>query len=130
MKITFLGTSHGVPAADRYCSSTMIDVNGCLYFIDAGAPLIDLLLRRGADLNQVKAVFTTHLHDLAASVDAINERVAPLGGSRLDTLVAGIEKGERSFLILRQKPDGKSYAGDIAAKYGLSLENILQNRKG
>lgn len=62
MKITFLGTSHGVPAADRYCSCTMIEVNGSLYFIDAGAPLIDLLLRRGADLNQVKAVFTTHLH--------------------------------------------------------------------
>ena len=77
-----------------------------------------------------RGIFSTHLHDLAASVDAINERVAPLGGSRLDTLVAGIEKGERSFLILRQKPDGKSYAGDIAAKYGLSLENILQNRKG
>ena len=62
MKITFLGTSHGIPAADRYCSSTMIETGGKLYFIDAGAPLIDLLLRRGADLNSVKAIFTTHLH--------------------------------------------------------------------
>ena len=39
MKITFLGTSHGVPAADRYCSCTMLEVNGAHYFIDAGAPL-------------------------------------------------------------------------------------------
>ncbi len=62
MRITFLGTSHGVPAADRYCSSTMIEVNGSLYFIDAGAPLIDILLRRGADLDRVRAIFTTHIH--------------------------------------------------------------------
>ena len=62
MKITFLGTSHGVPAADRYCSCTMVETDGALYFIDAGAPLIDLLLRRGADLNRVRAIFTTHLH--------------------------------------------------------------------
>ncbi len=75
-----------------------------------------------------RGIFSTHLHDLAASVDTINERVAALGASRLDTLVAGMEKGERSFLILRQKPDGKSYAGDIAAKYGLSLADILKGR--
>ena len=62
MKITFLGTSHGVPAADRYCSSTLIEVNGSHYLIDAGAPVIDLLLDRGIDLNSVKSVFTTHFH--------------------------------------------------------------------
>ena len=62
MLITFLGTSHGVPAADRYCSCTMIDVGGRLYFIDAGAPLIDILLRRGVDLSAVKTIFTTHIH--------------------------------------------------------------------
>ena len=62
MKITFLGTSHGVPAADRFCSSTMLEVNGALYFIDAGAPLIDILLRRGVNLDRVRAIFTTHIH--------------------------------------------------------------------
>ena len=62
MKITFLGTSHGVPAADRYCACTMLEVNGATYFIDAGAPLIDILLRRGTDLNTIRALFTTHLH--------------------------------------------------------------------
>ena len=30
MKITFLGSSHGVPSAERYCSCTMIEVNGSL----------------------------------------------------------------------------------------------------
>lgn len=62
MKITFLGTSHGVPAADRYCSSTMLEINGARYFIDAGAPLIDILLRRGVSLDSVRAIFTTHIH--------------------------------------------------------------------
>lgn len=62
MKITFLGTSHGVPAADRYCSSTMIEINNSVYLIDAGAPVIDLLIRKGVDLSRVKSVFTTHLH--------------------------------------------------------------------
>ena len=62
MKITFLGTSHGVPAADRFCSCAMLDVGGALYFIDAGAPLIDILLRRGVNLDNVRAIFTTHIH--------------------------------------------------------------------
>ena len=31
------------------------------------------------------------------------------------------------FKIVRKKPDGKSYARDIADKYGLSYESILQN---
>ena len=62
MKITFLGTSHGVPAADRYCSSTLLEVNGKHYLIDAGAPVIDLLLDKNIDLDSVKALFTTHLH--------------------------------------------------------------------
>lgn len=62
MKITFLGSSHGVPAADRYCSCAMLDVGGSLYFIDAGCPLIDILIRRGEDLNRIRGIFTTHLH--------------------------------------------------------------------
>ena len=45
----------------------------------------------------------------------------------IDTLVAGIETGRRSFKISRQKPDGKSYARDIAVKYGISYDNIINN---
>ncbi|MBO7762648.1 MAG: hypothetical protein J6T24_07620 [Clostridia bacterium] len=42
----------------------------------------------------------------------------------MDTLVAGIEEGRRSFRIHRKKPDGKSYARDIAERYGLSFESL------
>ena len=62
MKLTFLGTSHGVPAADRYCASTMIEAGGATYIVDGGAPLIDILLRRGVDLDSIRAVFATHMH--------------------------------------------------------------------
>ncbi len=70
-----------------------------------------------------RVLFSTHLHELAARVDEINARTAP-AGVPVDTLVAGMEEGQRSFLIKRQKPDGKSYASDIADKYGLSFDAI------
>lgn len=73
-----------------------------------------------------RGIFSTHLHELAASLPEINERSARAGGIRLDTLVAGIEEGQRSFKIHRAKPDGKSYARDIADKYGLSFENLME----
>ena len=65
-------------------------------------------------------------HELAAMIDEINQKSIERGGARIDTLVAGIEDGERSFIITRKKPDGRSYARDIARKYGISLENILK----
>ena len=80
-----------------------------------------------AGLSQVgcRTLFSTHLHELAAEIDNINARTAKTGGVTIDTLVAGIEEGKRSFKIVRAKPDGKSYARDIADKYGLSYESIL-----
>ena len=80
----------------------------------------------GFAVMRTRGIFSTHLHELAASVCEINERSLACGGVKIDTLVAGIEDGERSFKIHRMKPDGKSYAKDIADKYGLSFENIMQ----
>ena len=71
-----------------------------------------------------RGIFSTHLHELASAVPEINERACAEGGVRIDTLVAGIEAGRRSFLIKRARPDGRSYARDIAEKYGLSLDGI------
>lgn len=76
-----------------------------------------------------RCLFSTHLHELAAEIDAINERSEREGGSHIDTLVAGIYDGKRSFKIVRAKPDGKSYARDIAEKYGLTYDNIVRRLK-
>ena len=76
-----------------------------------------------------RGIFSTHLHELAAKVPEINEKAAQYGGVRLDTLVAGIEEGRRSFKIYRAKPDGRSYARDIADKYGLAFDDLLRGAK-
>ena len=62
MKLTFLGTSHGVPSKEKYCSCCMLEVGDSIYFIDAGAPVVDELIRMDKNLNNVKAFFTTHAH--------------------------------------------------------------------
>ena len=74
-----------------------------------------------------RCLFSTHLHELAAEIDNINARSKASGGVAIDTLVAGMKgEGKRSFKIMRAKPDGKSYARDIAESYGLTYETILK----
>ncbi len=78
----------------------------------------------GFSLARCRCLFSTHLHELSAAVPEINAACAADGGVMIDTLVAGIHGSERSFEIVRAVPDGKSYARDIAEKYGLSAEKI------
>ncbi len=81
----------------------------------------------GLSMAKCRCIFSTHLHELANEIDAINARTVQAGGVAIDTLVAGIEEaGRRSFRIFRTKPDGKSYARDIATKYGLTYDSILK----
>ncbi len=84
---------------------------------------------QGFSMVGCRGIFTTHLHDLAASVDRINDTCLPKGGVKIDNLVAAIQEGSRSFKIRRAKPDGKSYARDIAEKYGLSIDKIMDKIK-
>ncbi len=72
-----------------------------------------------------RVIFSTHLHELSAQLDDINRQCKEIGGVKIDSLVARITDGKRSFRIDRVKPDGKSYARDIANKYGLSYEQII-----
>ena len=62
MKITFLGTSHGKAEKDRFCTSTVVTVNGRHYIIDAGAPIFDLLQRHDLAFEDIAGVFITHNH--------------------------------------------------------------------
>ena len=83
----------------------------------------------GISMVRCRGIFSTHLHELSAMIDGINERCVNQGGATIDTLVAGMEEGQRSFKIKRQKPDGKSYAKDIADKYGISYDHIMKKIK-
>ena len=77
-----------------------------------------------------RCLFSTHLHELSGELDRINAQSLQEGGARIDTLVAGIMgEGKRSFKIVRAKPDGKSYARDIAERYGLTYDSIMKKIK-
>lgn len=62
MRIKFIGTSHGVPEVGRFNSAAMIEVGGALYYVDAGAPIVNLLINDGRHPSEVKAFFITHCH--------------------------------------------------------------------
>ena len=75
-----------------------------------------------------RAVFATHLVELAEHIDAIHSHID--GDSKLFSLVAGIkinDEGEavRTFEIKPGIPMGRSYAQEIARRHGISLEQIL-----
>ena len=62
MKITFWGSSHGIPEPHRRCSCTLIEVGENRYFIDMGMMAVEELVNRGIAVDSVKAVFITHMH--------------------------------------------------------------------
>lgn len=62
MKITFVGSSHGVPEANRKCQSIMITEKGNTYFVDMGTSAIDALRKRNIEIDSVKGIFISHMH--------------------------------------------------------------------
>ena len=71
-----------------------------------------------------RAIFNTHMHDLATSVGEINRSVE--GDSLAESLITGVHDGERSFKVSIAPPQGVSYAADIAKKYGVTFEQIKE----
>lgn len=62
MRITVVGSSHGVPEANRKCTCLMVETGGNVYFVDMGTPPIDALRTKGISVDAVKGVFITHMH--------------------------------------------------------------------
>lgn len=72
----------------------------------------------------VRCIFNTHMHELARSLDELNGEVE--GTARVDSLVTGVQHGERSFKIAIAPPQGVSYAKDIAKKYGVTFDQLQE----
>jgi DNA mismatch repair protein MutS len=67
-------------------------------------------------------IYVTHIHDLCEQTAAFNGY--PGNRGKIDNLAAVMQSGEsgkRSYRIRRIKPDGLSYARDIADRYGLNF---------
>jgi hypothetical protein len=83
----------------------------------------------------LRAIFTTHLHELAAAAAEINAGTP--GDSAVFSLIASRPQGamapdeKYSYHIQPGPPLGRSYAEHIAARYGISgeqLQALLQER--
>lgn len=70
----------------------------------------------------VRAIFNTHMHDLARNLEEVNENVE--GDSKVESMVTGVDHGNRSFKVYITSPEGVSYAKDIAEKYGVTFAQI------
>lgn len=66
MRITFYGSSHGIPETGRKCSSTMITVgsgdDAARYFIDMGTQSMEKMKNLGIHPDTVRSIFITHMH--------------------------------------------------------------------
>ena len=76
-----------------------------------------------------RAVYATHLHELGARVDHVNQEVS--GESKVVSLAAGVDSvtdasasARGTFLIKPGPPVGLSYALDIADRYEISFERL------
>ena len=93
-------------------------------------------LVRGLRLLGARAIYVTHLHELASQVDEINAstpgdaQVASLL-AELDEPVAGAASPRRTYRITPRPPRGASFAAEIAEQHGISfaqLEQLLRER--
>ena len=89
-----------------------------------------------------RAVFATHLHDLAAQADELNQSTP--GHSKIVSMVASrieapndasdqaAQATRRSYQIALGPPMGRSYARELASRYGVSYEqlNTLLQKRG
>lgn len=62
MKLTFLGTSHGLTEKGHFCSSYAVTVGEKTYLVDAGAPITGLLQNYDILYESVAGIFITHMH--------------------------------------------------------------------
>jgi DNA mismatch repair ATPase MutS len=121
-------TRHSLVLLNESLSST--DFNESLYLAQ---DLVRILRRIGA-----RAIYSTHLHELANSVEELNRSVP--GDSLIVSVVsspvdsagqADGTDGRHRYKLERRPPLGQSYAREIAARYGISyeqLENTLSER--
>lgn len=115
--------------ATRY---SLILMNESLASTSAGESLylardiVRVIRRLGA-----RAVFATHLHELASAADQINAETP--GTSKVVSMVSMVrleENGEgrvarRTYKIVPSPPMGMSYAREIAVRYGISFDQLM-----
>jgi DNA mismatch repair ATPase MutS len=91
-------------------------------------------LVRGLRLLGARAIYVTHLHELASRVDEINATTPGDGtvaslladSSPADPLAAAPSRLRRTYRILPRPPRGVSFAAEIAEQHGISYPQLAQ----
>lgn len=73
-----------------------------------------------------RGIFITHIHELSALPEKLNK--LPVCISKIGNLSVETDEnsGKRTYRIITGKAPGKSYASDIAEKYGLSFDMLMK----
>ena len=123
-------------SATRYSLILLNEVLAGTSAIEALGIAFDAM--RGLRLLGARAIYTTHLHELAARADEINAGTP--GDALVGSLVAQVDEEAdaaqshhaRTFRIIAGPPRGSSYASEIAEQHGISypqLEELLHERE-
>ncbi|MGJ3240950.1 MAG: MutS-related protein [Anaerolineae bacterium] len=89
---------------------------------------------RAIRLLGARAIFATHLHDLASACEQMNAETE--GDSRIISVVSQVHIQEdadtvrRTYKIVPAPPNSKSYAIELAARFGISFEQLKRTIQG
>ncbi|MBC7960063.1 MAG: hypothetical protein H7X94_09370 [Vallitaleaceae bacterium] len=83
---------------------------------------------RAVKHRRARMLVNTHLHELAQTTRGYNETLE--NDTTIVSIVVGREQDCASFKIAPGEPLGKSYAQDIARKYGVTFEQLTKRLGG
>ena len=73
----------------------------------------------------VRTIYNTHMHKLGTDAEEFSRD----NKVKASSLIVKSEGGKRSFKLEVAPPEGSSYAADIAKKYGVTYEMLMDNSK-
>lgn len=71
----------------------------------------------------VRTVYNTHMHKLGEDAEKLSRESVGAGAA---SLIMRTDEGKRSFKMALAKPEGSSYAKDIAEKYGVTYDMLVK----
>lgn len=74
---------------------------------------------------KIRTIYNTHMHKIARDIDELNSSVD--SKAKAASLIVKTDGGKRSFEIVVAKPEGMSYANDIASKYGVTYDQLTKS---
>jgi ribonuclease Z len=114
LKITFLGTSAGMPSRERNVACVAMTIDGATLLFDCGEATQHQLLRSGVRMGSIDAVFLTHLHGdhlyglpgllSSMSLNARERPLAVIGPPPLRDYLAALPHFHTTFEVVISEP--------------------------